>query len=70
MNFSLPGSNERIKEEATYVMLVDFLHNCEGRKVLCVATTIAFWTVDTVYQAYYYLQLIIITVPLPTLYVA
>ena len=32
--FSLDGSSSRQKEEATYMMFIDFLYNCEGN-ILC-----------------------------------
>ena len=30
VNFSEPGTTERIKEEATYMMFLELLYKCEG----------------------------------------
>lgn len=38
VDFSEAGSNERLKEEATYMLFMDFLRDCEGKLFLAVMT--------------------------------
>lgn len=33
INFSETGATERIKEEATYMLFLDLLHECEGSQL-------------------------------------
>ena len=35
IHFSEQGSNERNVEEATYMLFMDFLHDCEGKHDSC-----------------------------------
>ena len=38
VDFSEAGSNERLKEEATYMLFMDFLQDCEGKLFFAVMT--------------------------------
>lgn len=35
VRYSESGSNDRIKEEATYALFIDYLDECEKGKLLC-----------------------------------